>query len=182
MRIDTRMSGVGGQGIVTIGYVIGMAAALYDKKEVIMTEAYGPEIIGGFSKADVIISDNEIDYPLIDNPDVLLVMSQDGWERNGQYVKKEGLVIYEEGLVDIGNLSSQKHISIPAIKTADELGQRVVANVIMMGALQEITQMVTKNALKKALKKRIPRRTEELNMKALERGFQIGKTKMRWSP
>lgn len=182
MKIELRMSGVGGQGIVTMGYVVGRAAALYDKKDVIMTEAYGPEITGGWSKADVIISDIEIDYPLVDSPDVLLVMSQDGWEHNRQFVKKDGLVIYEEGLVNIGKNSSKKYVPVPAIQIADELGKRVVANVVMMGAFQEITKIITKRALEQSLKKQIPKGTEELNMNALEKGYQIGRTVGRWSP
>jgi 2-oxoglutarate ferredoxin oxidoreductase subunit gamma len=176
------MSGVGGQGIVTIGYVIGKAAALYDKKDVIMTEAYGPEITGGWSKADVIISDDEIDYPLVESPDVLIVMSQDGFEQNSPLVKKGGLIIYEMGFVDIEKSTSKKCVGIPAIQNADELGKRVVANVVMMGAFQEITKIITKNALEKSLKKQIPKGTEELNMTALKKGYQIGKTVEGWSP
>jgi 2-oxoglutarate ferredoxin oxidoreductase subunit gamma len=182
MRIDLRMSGVGGQGIVTIGYVIGKAAALYDKKDVIMTEAYGPEITGGWSKADVIISDNEIDYPLVESPDVLIVMSQEGFEQNGPLVKKGGLIIYEKEFIDIGKITSKKCIAIPAIQNADELGKRVVANVVMMGAFQEITKIITKSALEKSLKKQIPKGTEELNMTALTKGYQLGKTVKGWSP
>lgn len=182
MRVEARMSGIGGQGIVTMGYVIGMAAALYDKKDVIMTEAYGPEITGGWSKADVIISDIEIDYPLIDNPDVLIVMSQEGWEHNEPFVKEDGLVIYEKALVDIGVSTSKKCVPIPAIQIADELGKRIVANVVMMGTFQEITKIITKRALEKSLKRQIPKGTEELNMSALEKGYQLGKAVGRWSP
>lgn len=176
------MSGVGGQGIVTMGYVIGRAAALHDRKNVVMTEAYGPEIIGGFSKANVIISDGEIDYPMIDNPDILLVMSQDGWERDGPFVREGGLVIFEEDLVDPGKPLSKKCVPIPAIRTADELGRRVIANVIMMGAFYEITNLVTRDALERSLKERIPKGTEELNMSALRKGYTIGKAAGRWSP
>jgi 2-oxoglutarate ferredoxin oxidoreductase subunit gamma len=182
MRVDVRVYGIGGQGIVTMGYVIGRAAALYDKKYAVMTEAYGPEITGGFSRADVIISDIEIDYPLIEKPDVLVVMSQDGWERNRNFVKKSGLVIFEEDMVDPGNIESRKFIPIPAMRLADEMGQRVVANVIIMGLLQEVANVITKGALEKALKDRIPKGTEKLNMRALEKGYMIGKDAGGWSP
>lgn len=182
MRVEVRMSGVGGQGIVTMGLIIGRAAALHDKKDVVMTEAYGPEIMGGFSKANVIISDEEIDYPLIDNPDVLIVMSQDGWERDGPFVRKGGLVIYEKTLVDPGDPPSVRCIPVPAIRTADELGKRVVANVIMMGAFQSITKIISKEALEKSLLERIPKGTEELNMAALGKGHEIGNAAGAWSP
>ena len=182
MRVEVRVYGIGGQGIVTMGYVIGRAAALYDKMDVVMTEAYGPEITGGFSKADVVISDEEIDYPLVNNPDILLVMSQDGWERNGKLVKKSGLVIYEEDMVDPGKVKPQKSVQIPAMRLADELGQKVVANVIVMGAFQEITDVISKKALESSLKDRIPKGTEKLNMEALGKGYEIGKAAGRWSP
>ncbi len=182
MRLEVRMAGVGGQGIVTMGYVVGTAAALYDKKDVVMTEAYGPEIMGGFSRADVIISDSHIDYPIIDDPDVLLVMSQDGWERNGSLVKERGLVLYEEDLVQPGDPKSRTFVAIPAIRTADELGRRVIANVILMGALQEITNILTKKALESALMERIPKGTEKLNLIALSKGYELGENAGRWSP
>jgi 2-oxoglutarate ferredoxin oxidoreductase subunit gamma len=182
MRMEIRMSGVGGQGIVTMGLVIGRAAALYDKMDVVMTEAYGPEIMGGFSKANVIISDGEIDYPLIDYPDVLLVMSQDGWVRDGSFVRKDGLVLFEHGLVDPGDPPDRTCIPVPAIHTADELNKRVIANVIMMGAFQKITGLITDTALETALMDRIPKGTEELNMIALQKGYEIGKAAGRWSP
>lgn len=182
MRREIRMSGVGGQGIVTMGLVIGRAAALYDKMDVVMTEAYGPEIMGGFSKANVIISDGDIDYPLIDYPDVLLVMSQDGWERDGSFVRKGGLVIFEEDLVDLGDPPDLTCVPIPAIQTADDLNKRVIANVIMMGAFQKITEIVSEHALETALMDRVPKGTEELNRIALEKGYEMGKAAGRWSP
>lgn len=181
MRVEVRISGMGGQGIVTMGFVIGRAAALHDKKDVVMTEAYGPEIMGGFSKANVIIADDEIDYPLIDYPHVLIVMSQDGWERDGSCVRENGLVIYEETLVDPGDPPMIRCVPIPAIRIADELGKRVVANVIMMGAFQSITNIISKNALERSLLKRIPKGTEELNMIALKKGHDAGKAAGKWS-
>lgn len=173
MRKELRMSGQGGQGAITLGYIFGRAAALYENHNVIMTEAYGPEITGGFARADVAIADQEIEDPMVNNPDVLVVLSNEGWEMNGHLVKEDGKILYENFLVDPKGAKA-KTFGIPAIKEADKLGRRVVANVIMMGALQELTNIVSKESLEKALLDRVPTGTEELNLKALHRGYEIG--------
>lgn len=172
MKDELRMSGQGGQGAITLGYVFGRAAALYEKRNVIMTEAYGPEITGGFARADLMISDDEIEYPNVNNPDVLVVMSNEGWEMNGHLVKDSGKIIYEDFLVTPEGAKAKLY-PIPAIKEANKLGRKVVANVIMLGALQELTNIVSKENLEKALLERVPNGTEELNLKALHRGYEI---------
>jgi 2-oxoglutarate ferredoxin oxidoreductase subunit gamma len=95
-RTEVRFRGVGGQGIITMGYIIGRAAAIYDKRKVYMSEFYGPEITGGFARTDVIIQDEEIDYPLIDHPNYFVAMSQDAWEDDGSSLRDDGVIIHEE--------------------------------------------------------------------------------------
>ncbi len=172
MKKELRMSGQGGQGAITLGYIFGRAAALYEKKNVIMTEAYGPEITGGFARADLMISDEEIEYPNVNNPDVLVVLSNEGWELNGHLVKDDGKIIYENFLVKPEGAKAQT-FGIPALVEANKLGRKVVANVIMMGALQELTNIVSKEHLEEALLERVPKGTEELNLKALHRGYEL---------
>lgn len=176
MRKNLRIAGLGGQGVITMGLTIGNAASLYDGKKVIMTEAYGPEITGGFARADVIISEEEIDYPLIEYPDVLVLMHTEGWELNKHLVTDKTLVVYDKKLakVDVDPNRKDDYIAVDAFDTAISLGNKVVANVVMMGAVRELTGIVSEEALKKALLKRIPKGTEELNTKALEEGFRIG--------
>ncbi|MHA2168834.1 MAG: 2-oxoacid:acceptor oxidoreductase family protein [Candidatus Kariarchaeaceae archaeon] len=174
-RTEVRFRGVGGQGIITMGYIIGRAAAIYDKRKVYMSEFYGPEITGGFARTDVIIQDEEIDYPLIDHPNYFVAMSQDAWEDDGSSLRDDGVIIHEKDLVKIHEGEKRKLMTVPAIETADELGRRVVANVVMMGAVQEITQVVTKESLEKALLDRVPKGTEDLNISALKKGYEIGK-------
>ena len=173
MRREIRASGVGGQGIITLGKIFGKAA-LYDKHQIIMTEAYGPEVTGGFARADVIISDEVIDYPMINSPEVLVVLSNEGWRRDGHLVLPDGKVIFDSSLVQLYD-SPAPTIEIPAFSTALELGNKVVTNVIMMGALQEITQAVSKESLEKALMESIPKGFEELNRTALQKGYELGK-------
>jgi 2-oxoglutarate ferredoxin oxidoreductase subunit gamma len=168
------MAGQGGQGAITLGYIFGRAAALYENKNVIMTEAYGPEITGGFARADLMISDDEIEYPNVNNPDVLVVLSGEAWDLNGSLVKDNGTIIYEDFLVNPKGAKAKTY-GIPAVTEANKIGNRVVANVIMMGALQELTDIVSKENLEKALLERVPNGTEELNLKALTRGYEIGR-------
>lgn len=174
MRSELRLRGVGGQGIITMGYVIGRAATLYDRREVCMTEFYGPEITGGFAKTDLIIQDEPIDYPIVDHPDVFVVMSNDAWLADGGSLREGGMVIYDTDFVNMEN-PTDNMIGIPAMKEALKLGRKVVANVILMGALQEITGVVTKESLEKALLDRVPKGTEELNLSALHKGYELGK-------
>jgi 2-oxoglutarate ferredoxin oxidoreductase subunit gamma len=173
MRREIRASGVGGQGLITLGKIFGKAA-LYDKYQVIMTEAYGPEVTGGFARADLIIDDDLIDYPIVNYPEILVVLSNEGWRRDGSLVLPTGKVLYDSALVQIED-SPAEAIEIPAFKGALELGNKVVMNVIMMGALQEITQAVTKESLEKALMSSIPKGYEELNKNALTKGYELGK-------
>lgn len=172
MRHEIRASGVGGQGIITLGKIFGKAALL-DKYQVIMTEAYGPEVTGGFARADVIIDDNIIDYPMVNSPHYLVVLDNEGWRRDGTLVSTEGKILYDSDLVQITEPIAEA-IEVPAFQSALDLGNKVVTNVVMMGALQEITQAVSKESLKKALLSSIPKGYEELNIRALEKGYELG--------
>ncbi|MHA2502582.1 MAG: 2-oxoacid:acceptor oxidoreductase family protein [Candidatus Kariarchaeaceae archaeon] len=177
MRTEIRVSGVGGQGSITMGKIFGKAA-LYDKKQVIMTEAYGPEVTGGFARADLIISDEIIDYFMVNNPDILVVMAEEGWMRDGRHVTSDGKVLYEPDLVQITDCTADT-ISIPAFRAALDLGNKVVMNVVLMGALQEITQAVTKENLEKALLSSVPPRFKDLNVSALNKGYELGKNALK---
>jgi len=172
MRHEIRASGVGGQGVITLGKIFGKAA-LYDKKQIIMTEAYGPEVTGGFARADVIIDDDMIDYPMVNNPEVLVVLDNEGWDRDGKFVRSDGKIIYDSALVQIDDGNTEA-IEIPAFNTALELGNKVVMNVVIMGALQVLTKAVSRESLEKALIESIPKGYEELNRKALQKGFELG--------
>ena len=173
MRKKIRVAGQGGQGAITLAYTIGRALALYANKHVIFTEAYGPEQTGGFAKADLIVDDQEIEYPMVDVPDILVVLSEEGWQMNGNLLAEGGTVIYENFLVNPDTTAST--YGIPAVKEAENIGRKVVANVILMGAFQELTGIISKENLEKALLEIIPKGTEELNLKALHRGYELGK-------
>ncbi len=173
MRYKVRVAGQGGQGAITLAYTIGRASALYNNKHVVFTEAYGPEITGGFARGDLIIDDIEIEYPMVDQPDILVVLSEEGWEMNSDKLAEGGTLIYENFLVNPETDATK--FGIPAVQEAENIGKKVVANVILMGAFQELTDIVSKESLEKALLEIVPKGTEELNLKALRRGYELGK-------
>lgn len=175
MRTEVRLSGFGGQGIITMGRILGRATVLYDKGSAVLTEDYGPEKMGGWSKADLVVSDDEVRYPLVERPDIFVALSQDGYERFMDTVKPEGRAIFEKDLVHPGEGWKPKTSFIPALQTATDLGRKVVANIVMIGALVELTGVVSTEAARKAIFDSIPKGTEELNEAAFNKGRELAR-------
>lgn len=174
-RKEIRLQGLGGQGIITAGHLIGEAASLHDHKNAVMTEDYSPYITGGWSRADIIISDEPVDYPLIATPDILLAMSQGALDDNWKNTNAAAEIIVENGMVNTGEVRDRKVFGVPALSIAEELGKKVVANIVMLGYLTAKTGIVTKEAMLDAIRKRYPK-AAELNTKAFERGALIAQS------
>jgi 2-oxoglutarate ferredoxin oxidoreductase subunit gamma len=170
---EIRLSGSGGQGIILAGIILA-EAGIFDGKNVIQTQSYGPEARGGASKAEVIISDDEIDYPKVINPDIVLAMTQESADKYIVSLKENGVVVVDSTYV---NRTPQgfNTFQIPITKMAKkELGKEIVSNIVALGALIGITKVVSYEALEKAVLARIPKGTEELNKKALVMGYEEG--------
>ncbi len=178
MRQDIRITGLGGQGAITAGHILGKAAAIYDGKEAVMTEGYSPYITGGWSRADLIISDDPIDFPLVSNLDVLVAMYQEGLEANLPTVKSTGIALSEERFARTPAAASREAkrrvLSIPAASAADGLGKKMLTNVVMLGSLEAVAPVVNLDSLKKALVDRFPK-AAELNLKAIDTGYDLGR-------
>ena len=175
MRTEIRLTGIGGQGAITVGHILGRAAAFYDGKEVVVTEGYSPYVTGGWSRADVVISGEPIDYPLVSKLDVLLTMYQEGLDLNEALVKPSGVILVEGKLVDASKMKTGvRALSIPASEKAQGLGRKVLTNVVMLGALVETTSVVSKVSVEKALAERFPK-FAELNLKALGAGMELAR-------
>lgn len=168
-RWTIRFGGFGGQGIVLSSVVFGLAA-VHDGKFVCQRASYGAEARGGKCKSEVIISDEEISYPLIDELQILVIMSQQAIESYLSELKPSGLIIIDPDMVDEVKRRDVRVLKIPAAKTADGLGNRIVANMIMLGALQAETGIVTKESLHKAMRESVADRFIEINTTALETG------------
>ena len=131
MRQEIRISGFGGQGVGLAGYILGKALTLYDGKEAVMTQSYGPEARGGASSASVVVSDEPIDYPFVLEPDFLIALSQEAFDKFLPTVKPDAMILVDEELVDTGEHSGI--LKVPCTRLAEELGRRIVTNVVMLG-------------------------------------------------
>ncbi|HHY38889.1 MAG TPA: 2-oxoacid:ferredoxin oxidoreductase subunit gamma [Clostridia bacterium] len=172
MKIGVRLAGEGGQGLILAGMILAEAAAVEEGKNTVMTQSYGPESRGGASKAEVIISDSDIDYPKVQNPDVLLVMSQEAYDKYSPDLREGGILLYDSSSVKALNPKpSVKCVGVPLTELAKkEVGRALVANIVALGSLNELSSLVSHEALTKAVLGRVPRGTEEMNLKALEVG------------
>jgi len=176
MRIEIRIAGFGGQGVIRAGLMLAMAAALYSGKNAVQTQSYGPESRGGACKSEVVISEEEIDFPKVLQPDILILLSQHAYDVYVDTVKQDGTVILDPDMIPSRKEKrGVKVFEVPATKFAQELGKTIVANVVMIGAFAAITNVMDAEALKKSVLANVPKGTEEFNLRAFERGYQYGK-------
>ena len=180
MRTEIRIGGFGGQGVILAGIILGKAASIFDNNEAVQTQSYGPEARGGASKCEVVVSDGEIDYPKVQSPDILVAMSNEALIKYIVDLKDEGTLIVDPGTTDIEDVREfidQHNIKVyeaPATKTAnDEIGLKIVANIVMVGAITKITGVISENAAIEAIKDSVPSGTEEKNIKAFEAGYNL---------
>jgi len=172
-RVKIRLAGSGGQGLLLAGLMLGEAAAIYDGREVCVTNSYGPEARGGASKSEVVISSEQIDYPKATNLDVLLTMNQESCDKNYHDLKHDGVLLADEH--DVKSVPTSRAFVLAFTDVArDVVGKAVTANVVALGALCALTEVVSRQALKAAVLARAPKGTEELNLKALKEGFAMG--------
>ena len=171
-RQEIRLQGLGGQGIISAGYLIGSAVSLQEHREAVMTEDYSPYITGGWSRADLVISDETIDYPLVTQPNILVALSQDGFDANWNITAPDATIITEASMVKATVPDGRKLYSVPALNVAEELGRRVVANIVTLGFFAAKTKAVNRDALLNAILQRYPKATD-LNRKAFLRGIEL---------
>ena len=179
-RYEIRLGGSGGQGIILMGIILAEAIGIYDGKFVAQTQSYGPEARGGSSKSEVIVSDEEIDYPKAMKPDLLLAMNQKSCDEFYPDLKSDGLLIVDSTFVT--QLPTPKAYQVPFTRIAREKFKReVVANIIALGALTQLTPMVSSKAVESAVLARVPKGTEKLNRDALKAGMAAAKqAKREW--
>ncbi len=170
MRKEIRISGFGGQGVALAGFVLGKALSLSEGLEVVMTQSYGPEARGGASSANLVVADKGINYPLVQNADVLVAFSQEAYNKYRSQAKTEAIVLIDEDLVTISE-SDQVH-RIPATRIAEELGRRIVANMVMLGYLTAITGLAKRESMETAIQTTVRESTVPLNLKAFAAGYE----------
>jgi 2-oxoglutarate ferredoxin oxidoreductase subunit gamma len=172
---EIRIAGFGGQGVILSAIVIGKAGCIFQDGYSTMTQSFGPEARGGACSAQVILSDSPVLYPYVSTPDILVVMSQEAYTLFSPQLKRDGILIIEEDLVRIGELPPGVRVySIPATRIAEELGKKMVLNIVMVGFFAAVSQVVDPDAMRKAVAASVPEAYRDLNLKAFDRGFDYG--------
>jgi len=175
---EIRIAGFGGQGVILAGMVIGKAAAIHDGKFATLTQSFGPEARGSACSAQLIVSDEPILYPYITEPDILVAMSQEAYARFGRDLKPAGMLLYEQDLIQADHANPDlRHFGIPATRFAEELGRKLVLNMVMVGFVIALTGLATPPAVRKAVADSVPKGTEKLNLAAFEKGLEFGQTR-----
>ncbi|HZH93214.1 MAG TPA: 2-oxoacid:acceptor oxidoreductase family protein [Tissierellaceae bacterium] len=173
-RWELRFSGSGGQGLITGGIILAEAAIL-DGKNALQSQSYGPEARGGASKAEVIISEEEISFPKVEHCDLLLSLTQLSCDKYLDSLKSGGILVIDDS-VESPDRDDIKIYRIPILSTASEkLGKPMVANIVALGAIHSITGIVSRESLQNAVLSRVPKGTEELNKTALKEGYELVK-------
>ena len=176
MRKEIRLSGFGGQGIILAGVILGRAASLYDNKEAVQTQSYGPEARGGASKSEVVISDDPIDFPKVIKPDILVCLSQQAYDKYKDDIKEGGVLLVDEDLVSTDKMPEVNvtMYKIPFTRIAsEEIKLPIVANIVMLGALTRLTNIVSKESMEKAILDSVPKGTEKKNLMASSKGYEF---------
>jgi 2-oxoglutarate ferredoxin oxidoreductase subunit gamma len=172
---DIRFSGLGGQGIVRCGLITGKALSLFDNKHATMTQSFGPEARGSACSSQLVVSEDRVLYPYIVAPEILVSMSQEAYEKYVPDLGKNGILIVDQDLVKLKDLRKDiKLYSIPATRFAEVLGNRIIANLVMLGFFTSITKIVSAEAMKKALPGLVPGRFLDLNIRAFTKGYDYG--------
>jgi 2-oxoglutarate ferredoxin oxidoreductase subunit gamma len=173
-RYDIRLSGSGGQGLILMGIILAEAIGIYDGKYVAQTQSYGPEARGGSSKAEVVVSDQEIDYPKALKLDLLLAMNQKSCDDYYMDLKPKGILVVDSTFVN--QVPIPRAYQIPFTRIArDKFKREMVANIIALGAISKLTPIVSAKAIEAAVLARVPKGTEKLNRDALRAGISAAK-------
>lgn len=169
-RFELRLAGTGGQGAILAGIILA-DAAIREGKTVVQTQSYGPEARGGASRSEIVISSEEIDYPKVLRPVVTLCMSQEACDRYGGQTREGGLLILDSD--HVSRSSTTQAVRVPLTSLAREVtGRAIVANVVGLGLLAGLTEIVSRESLEEAVRSHVPKGTAELNLRALEAGYQ----------
>lgn len=175
MITEIRFSGYGGQGIIRCGLIVGKASSLFDNKHGTMTQSFGPEARGSACSSQLVVSDEPILYPYITRTHILVAMSQEASDKFLPHLRDDGSILTDEDLVTLNGISPDISVyPIPATRMAEELGNKIAANIVMLGFFTAVTGVVTPEALKQSIPGMVPDRALELNLKAFDLGYDYG--------
>ncbi len=170
MKTEIRIAGTGGMGVVLAGVILGHAAAVYGGLEAVQSQSYGSEARGTAAKSEVIVSDQPIKYPKVRESDYFIVMSQKALDMYLSGAKKNSVIIVDPDLVSTKNIKGFDIVEVPAMKIADELGLRLVSNMVMLGALVKLSGLFPLETLEKAVADMISAKAIDIDLKAIRAG------------
>lgn len=173
-RQEIRVSGFGGQGIIFLAYVTGRTASIHEGRHATMTQSFGPEARGSACSAQLILSDDPVDYPYIRKPSILISMSQDAYKMYHADLDPKGDLLIDEDLVTPEKNQKSRIFKIPATRIAEDMGRRICANMVMFGFFAATTGVVGKDAARQAIEASVPPGSEEMNLKAFDSGYAHG--------
>ncbi|OYD13960.1 pyruvate ferredoxin oxidoreductase [candidate division WOR-3 bacterium JGI_Cruoil_03_51_56] len=181
--MEIKFSGFGGQGIIRMGLVLGRAASIFDNKHATLTQSFGPEARGGACSAQLIVSEQRILYPYLTQPDILVTMSQEAYDKFEHNLKEDGILLIEKDLVRPHPPRKKiRQYTVLATRIGEEMGNRIFANMVMLGFMDAVTKIVPQEALRKALPGMVPDRFIKTNLVAMEKGYELGLEKLSHSP
>jgi 2-oxoglutarate ferredoxin oxidoreductase subunit gamma len=173
-RYEMRLSGEGGQGLVLAGKILAEAAAIYEGINATQSQSYGPEARGGASRSEVILSDEDIDFPKAVELDLLLTLTQEACDRYAGDLKPQGTLLADlEAVANIPE-GSFRVFRAPVIRAArEQLGREIVANIVALGIITRVVGLVSEDSVREAILSRVPKGTEEINVRAFELGLSM---------
>jgi 2-oxoglutarate ferredoxin oxidoreductase subunit gamma len=176
-KTEIRVGGLGGQGVILCGMIIGKAASIFDGKHATLIQAFGPEARGSACSAQVTVADAPIGYPYVKKPDILIVMSPDAYTQFAPQLAPGGSLLYESDLITLDDKlpAGAKAFGIPATRIAEELGRRLVLNIVMAGFFAGVTGLLSVASVEKAVQSSVPKGTEDLNLRAFRKGYEFGR-------
>ncbi len=175
-KTEIRIGGLGGQGVILSGMIIGRAASIHDGRHATLIQAFGPEARGSACSAQVTLSEEAIGYPYVRKPEVLIAMSRDAYAQFLPEMHPEGTLLYEQDMVEIGSLPpGVRAFGMPTTRSPEEMRRRLVLNIVMVGFFTGVTGLVSEEATRQAIKESVPRGTEKLNLAAFQAGLDLGR-------
>lgn len=185
--VEIQIAGFGGQGIVLAGMTIGRGLVIYEDSHVSLTQSFGPEARGSACSVQLMVSREPVLYPYLSRPDILVTMSQDAFRKFCPGLKEGGTLIFEEELVRPAMADEElerryRVFRVPATRLAEELGRKMVMNIVLVGFFVAVTGLMKAESAREAIRESVPPGTESLNLAAFEKGYAYGLKQRESSP
>lgn len=173
-KTEVRISGLGGQGVILSGMIIGRAAAIYGNKHATMIQSFGPEARGSACSAELVVANEPILYPYVKHPKILVAMSNEGYHKYRPKLANDGILLLEEDLVRVNQNENRPIFRCPATRLAEELGRKIVLNIVMVGFFASVTKLVDAEAFRQSIRASVPEHLVDLNLRAFDNGYLSG--------